>query len=120
VRWGTYLPGYRRLANTALRLAALASARPDRVIHACRAATGSHTHIFTHARTHARTEPCTRAHAPRSWRAYSAMAVQMAALLMILWETIRILDDITASTSSIMVLLSKLYSHPAQPSPPQL
>ena len=48
------------------------------------------------------------------------MAVQMAALLMILWETIRILDDITASTSSIMVLLSKLYSHPAQPSPPQL
>ena len=67
-------------------------------------------HNETHPRSHSRT----RAEAGGP---IAPMAVQMAALLMILWETIRILDDITASTSSIMVLLSKLYSHPAQPTP---
>jgi TATA-binding protein-associated factor len=42
---------------------------------------------------------------------------KMSELLAILWETIRILDDITSSTSSIMNLLSKLYSQPDIPRP---
>ncbi len=79
VRRGACLPcvGYlfrgrhRGLATAALRLAALASERADRAIHACRAATGSHTHTFTHAGTHARTHARThgamhaRARAPK-------------------------------------------------------